>query len=133
MWRPLVLVPAAALVALLMAACAGIGGAADLEIEIIAGERSAKEVEGSNLKPFYFEPKEITVPAGARVRFVIKNTGTTDHEFESDEAHIEEVLVPPGRTRKVTWTAPSKPGWYPVYCDLPGHRENGMELTIIVR
>ena len=32
----------------------------------------------------------------------------------------------------MNWTAPSRPGTFPVYCDLPGHREAGMELTVDV-
>jgi uncharacterized cupredoxin-like copper-binding protein len=63
---------------------------------------------------------------------VVRNEGDADHEFESDEAGIEEVIIPGGRERRVNWTAPSRPGTFPVYCDLPGHREAGMELTVAV-
>ncbi len=96
------------------------------EIHILAGERGEE---------LYFEPAEITVPAGAEVTFVIRNEGSLDHEFESaekGEAGIDEILIPPGRTRRVAWTAPSTPATYKVYCDLPGHRAAGMELTLIV-
>lgn len=96
------------------------------EILITAGERGGR---------MHFEPSVVTVPAGAKVTFVIKNEGSVDHEFESPEsgeAGIEEILIPPGRTRRVTWTAPSEPATYQVYCDLPGHREAGMELTLNV-
>ncbi len=96
------------------------------EIVIVAGERDGK---------MYFEPEVITVPVNAEVTFVIKNEGTMDHEFESiekGEAGIQEIIIPPGRTRRVNWTAPSEPATYPVYCDLPGHRAAGMELTLQV-
>lgn len=96
------------------------------EILVRAGERDGE---------MYFEPKRIVVPAGATVTFVIRNEGRQDHEFESaekGEAGIEEILIPPGRTRRVVWTAPATPAKYPVYCDLPGHREAGMELTLEV-
>ena len=82
-----------------------------------------------------FEPAVITVEAGAEVTFVIKNAGTVDHEFESieaGEAGIEEIIIPPGRSRRVSWTAPDEAGSFPVYCDLPGHRAAGMELTLEV-
>jgi uncharacterized cupredoxin-like copper-binding protein len=112
--------------ALLFAACGltAVGGGE--EIHIVSGESS----EG-----MYFEPDVITVSAGAEVTFVIKNEGTVDHEFESNErgeAGIEEIIIPPGRTRRVNWTAPSEAGTYPIYCDLPGHRAAGMELTLVV-
>ena len=114
------------LLAVVFAACGltAVGGGE--EIYIVAGERDGG---------MYFEPDVITVAAGAEVTFVIKNEGKADHEFESNErgeAGIEEIIIPPGRTRRVNWTAPSEAGTYPVYCDLPGHRELGMELTLVV-
>ena len=96
------------------------------EITIVAGERS----DG-----MFFEPAEITVAPGARVTFVIKNEGSVDHEFESyreGEAGIDEIIIPPGATRRVSWTAPSEAATFPVYCDLPGHRAAGMEITLNV-
>jgi len=96
------------------------------EITIVAGERS----DG-----MFFEPAEITVATGARVTFVIKNEGSQDHEFESyreGEAGIGEIIIPPGGTRRVSWTAPSKAATFPLYCDLPGHRAAGMEITLKV-
>lgn len=112
--------------ALVAAACGLTAVGQGEEIVVRAGERGEE---------MYFEPKRIVVPAGKTVTFVVRNEGTQDHEFESaeeGEAGIEEILVPPGRTRRVVWTAPSKPAVYPVYCDLPGHRQAGMELTIEV-
>ena len=124
--RRLLFTPALALGLLLTAACGDVGSASGgQEISITAGERSGSRQ--------FFEPQEITVPAGARVTFVVKNVGSEDHELESKEAGIEEVVVPPGRERKVTWTAPAQPGRYPAYCDLPGHRAMGMEMTLIVK
>lgn len=96
------------------------------QIVVRAGERGGA---------MYFEPGHITVRAGETVTFVVENEGRQDHEFESieqGEAGIEEILVPPGRARRVVWTAPSSPAVYPVYCDLPGHRDAGMELTLEV-
>ena len=96
------------------------------EITIVAGERS----DG-----MFFEPAEITVTPGARVTFVIKNEGSVDHEFESyrdGEAGIDEIIIPPGATRRVSWTAPSEAATFPVYCDLTGHRAAGMEITLKV-
>ncbi|MDP2950684.1 MAG: cupredoxin domain-containing protein [Chloroflexota bacterium] len=109
---------------LILSACTTVSGGE--EIPIVAGERDGQ---------MYFEPKVVTVKAGSKVTFVIKNTGKVDHEFESiepGEAGIDEIIIPPGRTRRVNWTAPSKPATYPVYCDFPGHRAAGMEFTLEV-
>ena len=119
-------VGASLLVLLIAAGCTltAVGGGE--ELHILAGERDGR---------MYFEPAVITVSAGAKVTFVIKNEGTVDHEFESGErgeAGIEEIIIPPGRTRRVAWTAPSEPALYTLYCDLPGHRAAGMEMTLRV-
>ena len=57
--------------------------------------------------------------------------GTT-HLHEKLEERIAEIIVPPGGTRRVNWTAPSEAAAFPVYCDLAGHRAAGMELTLKV-
>ncbi|HXG41795.1 MAG TPA: cupredoxin domain-containing protein [Dehalococcoidia bacterium] len=119
--RYLLLAPVLLVTALAMAC----GSPSGREIQVVAAERP----DGS----MYYEPAQITVRPGERVVFVITNRGSQDHEFESDEAGIEEVVVPPGRTRRVGWRAPSQPGSFPAYCDLPGHREAGMELTVVVQ
>lgn len=113
------------LAALLLLALAGCTVASGREIGIAAGERNSNPA-------MYFEPKRVTARAGENVTFVVRNDGAVDHEFESGEAGIGEVIVPPGRTRRVAFEAPSKPGEYPVYCDLAGHREAGMELVLVV-
>ncbi len=124
--RPVVVLLLLVVVSLVFAGCSltAVGGGEEIFIE--AGERDGK---------LYFKPDVVTVTVGTRVTFVIKNVGTVDHEFESiekGEAGIEEIIIPPGRTRKVTWTAPSEPTTYPVYCDLPGHRAAGMEFELVV-
>jgi uncharacterized cupredoxin-like copper-binding protein len=109
----------AALAILAFAACTSVGGGE--EIPVVADENGGR---------MSFEPKVINVAPGQEVTFVVKNEGDQDHEFESDEAGIEEVIIPAGRERRVNWTAPSRPATFPVYCDLPGHREAGMELSV---
>ncbi len=39
-----------------------------------------------------FHPDRLEVPAGVRVRLVLKNEGPGPLEFENDEMHIEKVL-----------------------------------------
>jgi uncharacterized cupredoxin-like copper-binding protein len=104
---------------LAFAACTSVGGGG--EIPVVADETAGA---------MSFEPKVIKVAPGQEVTFVVKNEGNQDHGFESDEAGIEEVIIPAGRERRVNWTAPSRPTTFPVYCDLPGHCEAGMELTV---
>ncbi|MDP2675895.1 MAG: cupredoxin domain-containing protein [Dehalococcoidia bacterium] len=124
--KPAVIVFASLLAALVFSGCSLTKVSGGEEIQITAGERSGG---------MYLEPSEITVTAGADVTFVIKNEGSQDHEFESyrdGEAGIDEIIIPPGATRRVSWTAPSEAATFPVYCDLPGHRAAGMEIALKV-
>ena len=116
--------PALVLAALLLSLAACTVGSGR-EIGIAAGERNSNPA-------MYFEPKRVTVRAGETVTFVVRNEGTVDHEFESDEAGIGEVVAPPGRSQRLVFEAPSRPGECPLYCNLPGHREAGMELVLVV-
>jgi hypothetical protein len=46
------------------------------------------------MKDGIFTPDHLTVPAGKDVKIVIKNTGTTPGEFESQRLRQEKVLAP---------------------------------------
>ena len=62
------------------------------------------------IKNHRFEPTEIKVPAGQRVRLTVHNQDSTPEEFESHKLNREKV-VPPGA--KVTiFIGPLKPGTY---------------------
>ena len=122
----------AALAASLLAAALLLSGCS---LTTVAGGDEITIVAGEGRDGMFFEPSEITVGPGARVTFVIKNEGSQDHEFESiaeGEAGIGEIIIPPGGTRRVNWTAPSEAATFPFYCDLPGHRAAGMEGTLKV-
>jgi hypothetical protein len=60
-----------------------------------------------------FEPVELQVPAGTKVKLLIKNLDPTPEEFESNELHREK-LVPPGQEVSV-FIGPLKPGTYPFF------------------
>ena len=122
----------AALAASLLAAALLLSGCS---LTTVAGGDEITIVAGESRDGMSFEPDVITVEAGDEVTFVIKNEGSVDHEFESyreGEAGIAEIIVPPGGTRRVNWTAPSHAATFAVYCDLTGHRAAGMELTLKV-
>lgn len=84
-------------------------------------------VEMTNFK---LSPAAVEVKAGESITFVLNNQSNQDHEFESDEAKVEEVLVPAGKSRKVNWKAPAKAGEYEFECDMAGH--DGMVMTVKV-
>jgi uncharacterized cupredoxin-like copper-binding protein len=96
-----------------------------------------------------YDSKVYTVPAGAKVTLHLTNNGSTEHEFailnlgqevslpfsDDDEGKIYWELdgVPAGETKTGTFTAPTEPGEYSVVCGLPGHIEQGMTATLVVK
>lgn len=94
------------------------------------GTASGREIPIS-LTNYKLSPAAVTVAPGEQVTFVLNNESDGDHEFESDDGHFEEVLVPAGKSRKVTWTAPNKAGDYQFECDMAGH--DGMTMMITVK
>ncbi len=87
------------------------------------------------LTEWAIEPDMITVKAGT-IRFVVRNLGTMAHGFEIEgeidgkEFEREIEPFPAGQTRRLMVELP--PGEYEIYCQVPGHKEKGMEGTLIV-
>lgn len=97
-----------------------------------------------------FTPDTLTIKQGETIRFVVKNSGKTMHEFvlgtiselkehavlmqkfpgmEHDEPYMAHVA--PGKTETITWQF-TKAGNFNFGCLLPGHFEAGMvgKLTV---
>ena len=80
-------------------------------VGVLAGGSLAAEPEVLLvIKNHKFEPAELKVPAGQRVKLVVHNQDGTPEEFESHDLNREKI-VPPGA--KVTiFIGPLKPGRY---------------------
>ncbi len=97
-----------------------------------------------------FSPAAISVKQGETVKFVVKNSGKTMHEFvlgtmtelkehaelmkkhpgmEHDEPYMAHVA--PGKTETVVWQF-TKPGEFHFGCLIPGHFEAGMVGKVAV-
>lgn len=62
------------------------------------------------IKNHAFEPDTLIVPAGERIKLVVKNEDGTREEFESEELHIEKIV---GGGKSITvFIGPLKPGTY---------------------
>jgi len=57
-----------------------------------------------------FFPSEIAVPAGQRIKLVVKNEDATPEEFESKQLNREKVV--PGKSQATIFVGPLKPGEY---------------------
>ena len=62
-----------------------------------------------------FEPAELRVPAGQRVKLVVHNQDSSAEEFESHDLNREKV-VPPG-AKTTVYIGPLKPGRYSYFGD----------------
>jgi|GEM_PF-1040103 len=78
-----------------------------------------------------FTPKEQTLKAGP-IAVTYHNTGALTHTLLIDgDGSFNKLSATPGSTQTETWNA--KPGTYTFYCDVPGHRQAGMETKVTVQ
>ena len=88
---------AAAIALSVMTACAATAMAADTEYTLV-------------IKEHQFEPKELRIPAGQKVKVWVDNRDASAEEFESYELNREKV-VPEGK-KAALFIGPLKPGTY---------------------
>jgi len=128
-------------------------GDADHEEEGGALAVEADIVIDLEMKDFAFVPARLTVKAGDVIHFNAENTTNNIHDFTIDKVDADLYIVAlPGDGEHAhmddamadvhfAFTEAGKgaiqvrihePGEYVYYCSVPGHREAGMEGTIIV-
>jgi plastocyanin len=84
----------------------------------LAGPTAARAADTTvviAIKDHKFQPSEVTVPAGKRIRLVVKNQDDTPEEFESHELQREKVIL--GNSQGIVLIGPLKPGTYPFFGD----------------
>jgi plastocyanin len=62
------------------------------------------------IKNHRFEPTELKVPAGQKIKLVVHNQDTTAEEFESHSLQREKVI--PAGAKATIFVGPLKPGRY---------------------
>lgn len=62
------------------------------------------------IKHHKFEPAELKVPAGQRIKLVVHNQDSTAEEFESHSLNREKVI--PAGAKATIFVGPLKPGRY---------------------
>jgi plastocyanin len=63
-----------------------------------------------SIKNHRFEPAELVVPAGQRIRLTVKNLDAVPEEFESHELKREKIIA--GGAEAIILIGPLKPGTY---------------------
>lgn len=94
-----------------------------------AVQAGVKEVTVTS-KGLNFDPKEIRVKLGDKVKVTYKNT-MGQHDFVLDEFKVKTKLLSAGTEETVEFVADKK-GSYEYYCSVSGHRAAGMKGTLIV-
>jgi uncharacterized cupredoxin-like copper-binding protein len=113
-----------------------------------AGAVTSKPLVAVQVDEFSVFPGTQGAPKG-KVRFVVTNIGTVEHEFvvlktakpagnllkgkEADESGAVGEIdgVPPGQARTLNLVL--KPGHYSLICNLPGHYKTGQFADFYVR
>jgi plastocyanin len=125
------------LLAVLVIACAGwltacgsddeSSGDSGSDSTAATGDLTVTAAESGDLS---WDPTELTAKAG-KVTVTLDNPSPVDHNIEIEGQGVEEQsdTITDGTT---SVSANLKPGEYEFYCDVPGHKEAGMEGTLTV-
>ncbi len=80
------------------------------------------------IKNHRFDPSEITLPAGKRLKLVIDNQDATPEEFESHDLRREKIVA--GNSKATVWIGPLQPGTYSFFGE---YHEATAKGTLIVK
>lgn len=97
--------------------------------EDVVTEAREITVIGSDFK---FDPSSIELSAGEKVKIVFKNDGSAPHDLQIEELGLATKVIGSGETTTLEFTAPTT-GTYTTYCSVAGHREAGMEGSIVIK
>lgn len=78
-----------------------------------AGAAAADAEFTLTIKDHKFEPAELKVPAGQKIKLLVVNEDDSAEEFESHELNREKIVAPKGRITVIV--GPLEPGRYPFF------------------
>lgn len=84
-------------------------------------------------KEYKFEPQQVDVQTGERVKIIFKNEGTIAHDFHIKELEFKTEPIQPGNSTTYTFTASEEPTTLKFACKVAGHEPAGMNGQIKVR
>jgi glucose/arabinose dehydrogenase/plastocyanin len=101
-----------------------------------AAQSATSEVSGKEvvvkLSDFRFDPDHITIPANTDVHFVFENHGEAPHNFSLKAKGADvDVDVEAGGTADTIINLPA--GTYKFICNVPGHKQLGMNGNLVVK
>jgi plastocyanin len=75
-----------------------------------------------------FEPSELVVPAGKKVKLIVENRDATAEEFDSHDLNREKVIA--GKSTATIFIGPLKPGRYSFVGE---YNEKTAKGTVVVK
>jgi len=112
--------------AALVVACGGGGGGSSYKQPKGPAQKTL-DIKGGN---FFFDPKNSEAPAGVDAIKLESEGG--QHTLVFDGGKVPDFKLEASSGKSDELKVDLKPGKYTIYCDIPGHREGGMEGTITV-
>jgi len=79
------------------------------------------------IKDHQFVPPELEIPAGVKVKLLVKNQDVTPEEFESYELNREKIV--PGNSEITVYIGPLNPGTYGFFGDF--HQDTAQGKLIV--
>ena len=124
--RPLRLITIAFATAAIVVACGGGGGGSSYK-QPTGPAQTTLDIKGGN---FFFDPKNSDAPAGVDAIKMESEGGLHTLVFDGGKVPGFKLEANSGESDELKVNL--KRGEYTIYCDIPGHREAGMEGTITV-
>jgi plastocyanin len=114
--------------AAVVVACGGGGGGGGSSYKQPKGSaQTTLDIKGGN---FFFDPKNSDAPAGVDAIKLQSEGGQHTLVFDGGKVPGFKLEANSGKSDELK--VDLKPGKYTIFCDIPGHREAGMEGTITV-
>jgi uncharacterized cupredoxin-like copper-binding protein len=110
-----------------VAACGGGGGGGSSYKQPKGPAQTTIDIKGGNL---FFDPKNPDAPSGIDAIKLESEGGT--HTLVFDKGKVPGFKLEASSGQSDELKVDLKPGKYTFFCDIPGHREGGMEGTLTV-
>jgi len=95
---------------------------------LFANAALATDVEASIvIREHHFEPAELAVPAGKKIKLRIENKDATPEEFESHELNREKVI--PGNSSTTIYVGPLEAGRYTFFGEFNAKTAQGVLIA----
>lgn len=133
--RVVLFVLVSVLLVALLAACSGgtIGGTKPASSGGNSGDGNTINVSATE---FAFAPNKFDGKVGEKITFKLTNKGTVEHtlvvQSPDGSQDLAKLSTQPGETKSLEFT-PKDAATYPIVCNIAGHKEAGMQGTLVVK